>query len=120
MNYIHTTLQVKDMDESLKFYQEIVGLEISRQFDAGPDRKIVFLGDGETKIELIYSPENKTVDIGNDISIGFETESVDEMMAFVQEKGVAIHSGPFEPNPSTRFFYVQDPNGLRVQFAEHK
>lgn len=120
MNYVHTTLQVKDMDESLKFYQEIVGLKISSQFDAGPDRKIVFLGDGETKIELIYSPENKTVDIGNDISIGFETESVDEMMEFVKQKNIEIHSGPFEPNPHTKFFYVQDPSGLRVQFIEHK
>ena len=120
MNYVHTTLQVKDMVESLKFYQEIVGLNISSQFDAGPDRKIVFLGDGDTKIELIYSPENKTVDIGKDISIGFETGSVDEMMEFVKQKGIAVHSGPFEPNPHTKFFYVQDPSGLRVQFIEHK
>lgn len=41
-------------------------------------------------------------------------------MAFVKEKGFEIHSGPFAPNPVTRFFFVQDPDGLLVQFVEQK
>lgn len=118
MIYSHTTLNVKDMAESLKFYEEIVGLKINRKMDAGAGMQIVFLGGGETKIELIYNPSNKDIEMGKDISLGFAVESADKMMAFVKEKNIAIHSGPFEPNPHVKFFYVLDPNGLKIQFIE--
>ena len=111
---------VKNMEESLKFYQEIVGLTIDRRFQAGPDTEIVFLGDGETKVELICNRNKEKVNIGEDISLGFEVNSVDEMITVVKNKGLEIHGGPFQPNPSTKFIYVLDPNGLKIQFVEHK
>jgi lactoylglutathione lyase len=46
-------------------------------------------------------------------------ESIDKMINFIKEKGLEIHSGPFQPNPSTKFFYVKDPNGLKIQFVEN-
>jgi len=107
------------MEESLKFYQEIVGLKLDRRFKAGPGVEIAFLGDGETKVELICDEAKKNVDLGKDISLGFEVNSVDDKMAFVKEKGIAIHSGPFQPNEHVKFFFVLDPNGLRVQFVEN-
>ena len=110
---------VKNMEESLKFYQEIVGLSMNRKFKAGPGVEIAFLGDGETKIELIYDEANKEVNMGQDISLGFVVDSVDEMMVFVKDKGIAIHSGPYQPNPHTKFFYVIDPNGLKIQFVQN-
>jgi len=120
MKFCWTTIMVKDMDESLKFYQDIVGLSIDRRFKAGSGVEIVFLGNGETKVELIDNKEVKDVTIGQDISLGFETDSLDKMMDLVREKGLEIHSGPFQPNPYTRFFYVLDPNGLKIQFVEQK
>lgn len=66
------------MEESLKFYEEVVGLKLDRRFKAGPTMDIAFLGDGETKLELICD-ENKTeINVGKDISWGFEVKSVDE------------------------------------------
>ena len=120
MKFCWTTLMVKDMEESLKFYQEIVGLSIDRRFKAGPGSEIVFLGKGETKVELISNEANKEVNFGKDISLGFEVDSLDDMLAFVKEKGAAVHSGPFQPNPHVRFFYVMDPNGLKIQFVENR
>lgn len=110
---------VKDLEQSLKFYNEIVGLNVSSRFNAGPGVEIVFLGDGETKIELIGNKDFKEARVGQDISLGFEVNSVDDMMVFVKENGIDVHSGPFEPNPHTKFFYVLDPNGLKIQFVEN-
>lgn len=120
MRFCWTTIMVKDMDESLKFYQDIVGLPIDKCFKAGSGVEIAFLGDGETKVELIDNKEVKEVTIGQDISLGFEIDSLDEMMDLVKDKGLEIHSGPFQPNPYTRFFYVLDPNNLKIQFVEQK
>jgi lactoylglutathione lyase len=108
------------MEESLKFYQEIVGLEVDRRYAAGPETEIVFLGNGETKVELICNKQKTSVTIGLDISLGFGVDSVDEKMDFVKTKNIAIHSGPFQPNPHVKFFYVLDPNGLKIQFVESK
>lgn len=118
MKFCWSTLRVKNLEESLNFYQEIIGLGLFRRFKAGPETEIAFLGDGETKIELIYTG-NQDIKVGSDISWGFEVESVDEKMEFIKNKGLEIE-GPFSPNPATKFFYIKDPNGLKIQFVQNK
>lgn len=116
MKFLHCTIHVKDLEKSVQFYTDIVGLEIHRRFGA-PGHELVFLGGEGSEVELIASGE--TADIGKDISIGFEVDSLADKLAFVQEKGVAVAGGPFQPNPRVKFFYVQDPDGLKVQFLEN-
>lgn len=119
MKFCWTTIMVNNMEESLKFYQEIVGLKLDRRFDAGPNGEIAFLGEGETKVELVCSREERRVNIGQDISMGFEVDSVDRMIEFVKANGIEVHSGPYQPNPHVKFFYILDPNGVKIQFVEN-
>jgi lactoylglutathione lyase len=119
MNFCWTTITVKNMPESLKFYQEIVGLPLVNIFPAGPGIEIAFLGDGETQVELICNSSRPEVNMGPDISLGFTVESLDNMLAFVKEKGIPVVAGPYQPNPTTKFFFVLDPNGLKIQFVEN-
>ena len=119
MKFCWTTLNVKNMDESLKFYQEVAGLPLIRTMEPAPEMKLAFLGSGETQVELIWNAKVKNVNIGNDISIGFEVESLDKFTEFLRQRGTPVHGGPFQPNPKLRFIYVLDPNGLKVQFLEN-
>jgi lactoylglutathione lyase len=112
------TLKVKNLEDSLNFYQEIVGLVVDRRYIDRPGVEIAFLGDGETKIELICMEDYKDIHIGKDISLGFEVESVDEKIKFIQGKGLSIHSGPFQVNPELKYFYMLDPDGLKIMFVE--
>jgi len=50
--------------------------------------------------------------------MGFQVDSLDQMLEFLRSKGVAIAVPPVQPNPHIRFFYVEDPDGVRVQFVE--
>jgi lactoylglutathione lyase len=121
MKFVWSTLYVKDLEQSLKFYQEIVGLSISRRFPAGPGREIVFLGDGETQIELIQDEKRMmNIQASGDFSWGFLTENLEATYDLCKEKGVPIYTEIVSPQPNVRFFYVLDPNGLKVQFAEQK
>ncbi len=119
MKFCWTTLTVKNMEESLAFYTGVLGLQVDRRYKAGPDMELAFLGDGETKLELICNEKISEVTIGKDISVGFEVESADKMMGTLKDKGIGIYSGPFQPNEHIKFFFILDPNGLKVQLIEY-
>lgn len=118
MKFLWTTILVNNMDESLKFYEEIVGLKLTERFQAGPGMEISFLGEGETKVELIYNEKFKKLDAGNRVTLGFKVESLDEKINFIKEKGIKIITGPIEPNPSIKYFIIKDPDGVKIQFAQ--
>ena len=119
MKFCWCTLQVKDLEESLKFYQEIVGLPLNRRFKGGDVVEIAFLGGEPTQVELIYNAKQPPEGSGAGIALGFEVESLEDTMDFVRKKGLTIESGPFQPNPHTKFFYVLDPNGVKIQFVQN-
>jgi len=114
------TLQVDNLDESLKFYQDIVGLPLNRRFKSSEGgMEIAFLGEGETKVELICCEGNELKSKGECISLGFTVDSLEQKMQFIKDKGIAIKRGPVQPNPHIRFFFIVDPNGFDVQFVEN-
>ena len=119
MHLCWVTLYVKDMKQSVEFYEQVVGLEVQRTFSIGPGKHFTFLGKGETEVELIEDEEKEDVNLGKNISLGFEVDSVEDKIQFIKDKGLNIHSGPFSPSPSIKFFYVMDPNGLKIQFVEN-
>lgn len=116
MRYCWTTILVKDLERSVAFYRDIIGLPIVRRL-SGSHGSIVFLGESDTNIELVEHPHADVV-TGNRISLGFAVDSLDAMLKFVASKGIAVESGPFQPNEHIKFFYVLDPDGVRVQFSE--
>ena len=119
MNFCHVTLTVKDLDASIRFYTEVAGLPVHRRYPAGPGTEIAFLGNGETKIELIHQKDRPDAVIGNGVSIGFEVESAPEKLKSLQAAGVPVIGDMIQPNPHVRFFYAADPDGFREQFIEN-
>lgn len=119
MRFCHVTLTVKDLDASVRFYTEVVGLPVDRRYQTGPDTEIAFLGPGETKVELVCHRGRPDVTIGNGVSIGFEVESVREKFSSFQGTDIPVIGDIVQPNPHVRFFYVADPDGFRVQFLEN-
>lgn len=116
LNWI--TLRVSDLEASLNFYHEILGLPIERRFESR-GREIVMLGaEGQPKIELIQGTDSALKpDCG--VSVGFEVQSLEGAIAELKTHGIPVARGPVSPNPSLRFFYVLDPDGFEVQLAEH-
>lgn len=119
MGFCWVTVHVRDLDESIRFYTEAVGLAVVRRFASGPDMELAFLGGGETKVELIRDRRRPDVGFGTDISLGFEVDSLGKRIAHLAELGIPVLEGPFQPNPHVSFFYVLDPDGLRIQFVEN-
>ncbi|HYH02463.1 MAG TPA: VOC family protein [Bacillota bacterium] len=122
MKFLWTTIYVKNLDESIAFYSDLLGLKMLKRFPAGPGIEIAFMGsgtNGETLVELLADSNNSTVNFTEFISIGFAVNSVDTMLDTVKSKNIAVHTGPFD-TPGSKFFTIKDPNGLNIQFFQQK
>lgn len=107
----HVTIQCRDREASIRFYEDIAGLHVTARHGAGP----VFLAnaEGETCIELIENKERAYT--GSGLSVGFHTEDVEAY----REKLIALgyEATPItSPNPNTKFFFISDPDGVQIQF----
>jgi len=119
MNFCWVTINVKNMEESVAFWQDVVGLKVDRRMSPMPGTELVFFAtDRGTEVELIANAKNPNPQYGKDMSVGFMVESLDGTVAELKAKGVTEILGPFSPNPMIKFVYIEDPNGVRIQFVE--
>ncbi|HBA60895.1 MAG TPA: glyoxalase [Elusimicrobia bacterium] len=119
MKFCWCTIGVKDLEKSIKFYKEILGLPVCKRFSAGPKMEICFMGEGETKVELVCGSDYKAKNDAKAVSLGFEVKSVEETIAFIKEKGLKVDDGPYQPNPHIKFFYIKDPDGISIRLVEN-
>jgi lactoylglutathione lyase len=118
MNFCWCTITVRDMEESIRFYTEIVGLSAVRRFKPAPPVEIAFLDDEKgSEIELIQYRDKDVPGDKEGISIGFAVDSLEKALELVESKGIAVSEGPVT-TPTAKFFFVKDPNGVTVQFVE--
>ena len=121
MGFSWVTINVKNLEESLSFYEDVVGLKVNRRMSPMPGTEIAFLGDGNssTEVELIRNEKNNDPGFGRDISIGFTVESIENTIEILNDRGINHIEGPFQPGPFIKFIFITDPDGLRVQFIEN-
>lgn len=120
MKLTFATIHVTDLERSVKFYQEVMGLTVQQRFAAGPNLEIAFLADGQAAVELVCDSAITEVQFSENLTLGFATDSLDQAMEDVKAKGVEITAGPIQPNPQTRFFFINDPDGAVLQIVEQK
>lgn len=120
MKFTFATIHVKDLEASVKFYEKVLGMKTARRFPAGPNMEIAFMGDGPAEIELICDKGAETASYNEWPSLGLATDDLDQAMEHMKACGVEIISGPFQPNPSTRFFFIHDPDGVNLEIIEQK
>lgn len=118
MEFCWSTLYVKDLDQTVRFYEKVIGLSLVRRFKESNQLEIAFVGDGKTQLELIRDTTRPGGNVGGDISWGFTVDSLDQAFADMKAQGVRILCDPVQPAPHVRFFFIEDPNGFRVQIVQ--
>jgi lactoylglutathione lyase len=117
MELCWVTLHVNDLEASLDFYTRVMALPVAFHHE-GEGRSIVMLGEEDKpKVELIHGGEGRITGGAEGVSIGLQVPSLDQAMEDLREKGVSVE-GPIAPNPSLRFCFITDPDGVTVQLVE--
>jgi lactoylglutathione lyase len=125
MRLLHTMLRVGNLDESLKFYCDVLGMKLLRKKDyPGGEFTLAFIGYGDesdhTVIELTYNWGTEHYNLGD--AYGHIAIGVDDIYATCQE--IASRGGKVvrEPGPmkhgSTVIAFVEDPNGYKVELIQ--
>lgn len=118
MKFVWTTIQVSDLDRSLAFYHDLLDLPLQERFQAGPN-EIAMLGGAEgTKLELIQKPGPKLEAPGQGLSMGFAPAEISATLEKLAKQGIAVPP-PVSPNPTMKFYFLQDPDGYMVQLMEY-
>lgn len=119
MKFCWVTINVNNVEESIKFYKDLIGLEILDRFTPYEGVEIVMLGEENgTMVELISNQTTKLKTKG--ISIGFKVDSLEKSIETMKNNGVKILTEPVSPSPNLEFYFVEDPNGLEIQLIKMK
>ena len=127
MRMLHTMLRVGNLDRSVKFYTEVLGMKLLRTTDR-PDQKysLAFVGydteDRQAVIELTYNYGVDKYDLGSAFGhIAIELPDVAKACADVKAKGgmVTREAGPVKGG-TTVIAFVQDPDGYKIEFIERR
>lgn len=122
MNYkmLHTCIRVMDLEKSLKFYKEALGLVETRRRDF-PEHKftLVYLSDksGQYELELTYNynPE-KPYEIGNGFShIAVSVDDLEASRKRHMEMGYEVTELKGLPGEPPQYYFVKDPDGYAVE-----
>ncbi len=127
MRILHTMLRVGDLDRSLKFYTEVLGMKLLRRTDY-PDGKftLAFVGyqneaDGAV-LELTFNWGVDTYDIGTGYGhVALEVDDAYAACAEIKRRGgtVTREAGPMK-HGSTVLAFVQDPDGYKIELIQKR
>jgi len=122
---LHTMLRVGDMERSVKFYTEVMGMKLLRTTDR-PDQKysLAFVGydteDKQAVIELTYNYGTDKYDLGTAFGhTAFAVDDVYKTCEQVKAKGgnVTREAGPVKGG-NTVIAFVQDPDGYKIELIQ--
>jgi len=120
MRLAHTMIRVKDLDATLEFYTDFIGLRETRRKEIGEEALLVFLedGQGDYTIELTYNIGKSEYELGDQFGhLAFFTEDLDRVIADVERRGWWYRRS--RPELGSRYIFVKDPNGYDVEILEH-
>ena len=122
MRFAHTMIRVKDIDESVRFYTEILGMTLDRQLELpGADATLAFVKDPASgmEVELTFNHDGRDYELGDAFGhLAFYVASVDETFAALKAKGVPFSLEPKTMKSGTRIMFAVDPTGYKIEFIE--
>ena len=121
--YLHTRFRVSDMDKSVYFYRDILGMKVVEQKTSPRGSKLVFLKfpDMDCELELCSFPDSGNVHVPEDlVHLAFEVDDLERCIERLKAAGVLITEGPIESSNGTRFIFTEDPDKYEIELMQYR
>ena len=122
---LHTMLRVGNLDKSLVFYIEVLGMKLLRKREYPTGRfTLAFVGygteDENTVLELTHNWDTKDYDIGNGFGhIALGVQNIYKTCASIEKNGYKIHRKPGPMKHGTTIIaFIEDPDGYKIELID--
>ena len=125
MQFLHTMIRVGDLERSIKFYTETLGMKLLRKKDYPGGRfTLAFVGYGDEKdntvVELTHNWDTESYDLGGGFGhLAFGVEDIYATCEIMRSQGASIvrEPGPMK-HGTTVIAFVEDPDGYKIELIE--
>jgi lactoylglutathione lyase len=118
---LHTRYRVKDLEKTVSFYRDVLGLKELRHQTSGRGSRLVFLKapESEEEIEICKFDESGPVVVGPDLThLAFEVDDLEKFAKEVAQKGYPLSDGPHKSG-SGKIAFIDAPEGYEIELIEH-
>jgi lactoylglutathione lyase len=120
---LHTRYRVNDLERTVKFYRDVLGLAEVKRHKSPRGSELVFMqADGsEELIELCHFPGSEPVKCQPDLThLAFEVKSLDEFAKHLEKFGLKFSDGPTTSFTGTTFAFIDAPEGYEIELIQKK
>ena len=118
---LHTRYRVSDLEKTVSFYKEVLGLqEVHRSKSPRGSELVFFKAPGsEEEIEICKFDGSGAVNVGNDIThLAFEVDDLDAFARHAASKGYPLSDGPTPTGGGSAIAFVDAPEGYEVELIQ--
>jgi lactoylglutathione lyase len=120
---LHTRYRVNDLERTVKFYREILGLEEIKRHKSPRGSELVFLktpGSAEL-IEITFFPGSGPVQVQPDLThLAFEVDSLEAFASHLAQHGLKYSDGPTTSSSGSTFAFIDAPEGYEIELIQKK
>ncbi len=121
---LHTRMRVNDLARTVKFYQDALGLKLSRQHTSPRGAQLAFLQtpNSDEEIEICQMPPGApAVQVQPDLMhLAFEVDNLEAFAAELKKKGFALSDGPTQTGSGSVIAFIDAPEGYEVELIQRK
>lgn len=126
MTFVHVSVRSSDIDRSIDFYREYLGMKLIRRREIPKNNaEIAFLGDDESDFALEltqYKDQDRfeQADYGNRLfdHLAFTVFDLRGLVGKIKEAGFTVTDEPFELSPGRWLAFIEDPNGTLIELIQ--
>jgi lactoylglutathione lyase len=118
---LHTRMRVNDLERTVKFYEHVLELKVSRRHTSPRGAQVVFIQtpNSDEEIEICQLPNSPSVQVQPDLMhLAFEVDSLAAFTAAIEKKGYKLSDGPTKTGSGSVIAFIDAPEGYEIELIE--
>jgi lactoylglutathione lyase len=118
---LHTRMRVNDLERSVTFYEQALGLKVGRRHTSPRGAQLAFIRtpNSDEEIELCHLPGSAPVKVQPDLMhLAFEVEDMAAFAAHLEKKGLKLSDGPTRTSSGSVIAFVDAPEGYEIELIQ--